>query len=379
MVVDTTLYDLLGVSSRATEDEIRKAYRKKAIQHHPNPDKPDAAKDFQEIAAAYEILSDPDSRAAYDRLGVEGMAQSNGAPTMDEDFMENLFGGGIRFGFDFGTGAGARRRPSKGEDSVIPYDVTLEDLYNGKSVKMVMEREVVCSICKGSGGRSGAKQKPCIKCDGKGRSIVHTQGGRTVKEKKRQEIFIEKGMPNGHRIILQGQGDEEPEVPPGDVIFVLQAQQHASFERSGNDLLTKVRITLSEALLGFSRVLITHMDGRGVRVSSPPGKIIRPSETIILRGEGMPIYKQSDEKGDLFVVLELEMPSEQWLKTIDVAALANLLPPKKPELLPTPSVIDEARFERSDISAFGLDDEDAWEDEENDQFDDDPIDQCRHQ
>lgn len=165
----------------------------------------------------------------------------------------------------------------------------------------------------------------------------------------------------------------QPEVPPGDVIFLLQTKQHDSFERSGNDLLTKVRITLSEALLGFSRVLITHMDGRGVRVSSPQGKVIRPNETIILRGEGMPIYKQSDEKGDLFVVLEIEMPSEQWLKTIDTTvciatiflpkntvflitgfqALANLLPPKKPELLPTPSVVDDARFERSDISAVG--------------------------
>lgn len=101
------------------------------------------------------------------------------------------------------------------------------------------------------------------------------------------------------------------------MIFVLQTQPHDSFGRSGNDLLTTVKITLSEALLGFSRILVTHMDGRGIRVSSPPGKIIRPKDTIILRGEGMPVFKQSGEKGDLFVVLDVEMPTEQWLRSVD--------------------------------------------------------------
>ncbi|KAF8591087.1 DnaJ-domain-containing protein [Ramaria rubella] len=420
MVVDTTLYDLLGVSPKASEAEIKKAYRKKAMQHHPdkNPDDPAAAQKFQEMASAYEILLDSDSRAAYDQLGMEGMSRGGGAgggPTMDEDFLESLFGGGgVRFGFDFGMGSGnPRRRPRRGEDSVIPYEVTLEDLYNGKGVKMTMEREIVCATCKGSGAKGHAKPKECAKCEGKGWTLINSQlgggrmglsrarcsecGGRgvklrekdrckkckgahTVKEKTRQEIFIEKGMPDRHRIILQGEGDQEPDVPPGDVIFVLQTQPHQSFERSGNDLLTTVKITLSEALLGFSRILITHMDGRGVRVTSPPGKIIRPKDTIILRGEGMPVYKQADEKGDLFVVLEVEMPTEQWLKSVDSEALATLLPPKKPEMVPSPAVIDEARFERSDISAFGLGDEEAWEDEDEDGYDEeDPVEQCHHQ
>jgi len=97
---------------------------------------------------SYEILIDVDARAEYDRVGVEGMARgAGGGPSMDEDFFEHLFGGGMRFGF--GMGGGPSRRPRKGEDSVIPYDVTLEDLYTGKSVKMMMEREVVCSTCKG--------------------------------------------------------------------------------------------------------------------------------------------------------------------------------------------------------------------------------------
>lgn len=110
------------------------------------------------------------------------------------------------------------------------------------------------------------------------------------------------------------------------MILQLKAKPHESFERSGNDLLTRVKITLSEALLGFSRVLVTHLDGRGVRVSSPPGKIIKPDQTIVLRGEGMPIHKHPDAKGDLYVVLSLEMPDEAWLNTVntEVSTLSNL-------------------------------------------------------
>jgi len=93
------------------------------------------------------------------------------------------------------------------------------------------------------------------------------------------------------------------------------------------------------------------MDGRGIRVSSPPGKIVRPKDTIILRGEGMPVFKQPYEKGDMFVVLDVEMPTEQWLRAVDAEALTHLLPPKKPEMIPSPATVDEARFERSDISA----------------------------
>jgi DnaJ family protein A protein 2 len=109
----------------------------------------------------------------------------------------------------------------------------------------------------------------------------------------------------------------QPDVPAGDVIIQLKAKPHESFERSGNDLLTRVKITLSEALTGFARVLVTHLDGRGVRVSSPRNKIIKPDETIILRGEGMPIHKRPDERGDLYVVLSLEMPSDSWLGAVD--------------------------------------------------------------
>jgi DnaJ homolog subfamily A member 2 len=109
----------------------------------------------------------------------------------------------------------------------------------------------------------------------------------------------------------------QPGVPTGDVVFLLKAVPHESFERSGNDLLTHITITLSEALLGFSRVIVTHLDGRGIKLSTPPGKIIKPQDSIVLRGEGMPLYRRPDEKGDLYVLFDIEMPDQNWLTSIN--------------------------------------------------------------
>ena len=211
-------------------------------------------------------------------------------------------------------------------------------------------------------------------------------------------------MANQQRIVLAGAGDEEPGIPPGDVVFVLKQTPHDSFQRSGNDLLTAVHITLSEALFGFSRILVTHLDGRGIHVSSPPGKIIKPGESIVARGEGMPTYKHPDTKGDLYIVFKIDMPGGEWLNTVNQAVrppifqpcsnshhppkqLEKLLPPKRADVEPRPAVVDEAQFELSDIADargrpfptssdfFDHDDEDEWEDEEDD--DDEP--ECRTQ
>ncbi|KAG6909944.1 hypothetical protein DXG01_014213 [Tephrocybe rancida] len=394
---------------------------KKAREHHPdkNPNDPEAHERFQELASAYEILNDPQTRDIYDERGMDGLSGRGGGPAFDpSDLFAQFFQGGGMFFDPAGPGAGKRGRGAE----VIPHEVTLEDLYNGKSVKMNMEREALCGQCHGSGAKGNAKPKPCVNCEGKGFTIVHTQispsrmgssrvmcspcqgsgeklkdkdrckkckGEKTVTEKKRQEIIIEKGMTNGQRIVLPGAGDEEPGIPAGDVVFVLKATPHESFERSGNNLLTHVKITLSEALFGFSRILLTHLDGRGIEVSSPPGKILTPEDTIILRGEGMPIYKQSD-KGDLYVILSIEMPDEQWLKTIDKKALEPLLPPKRSNPEPLPEVVTEAEFEEIDIMdvrfrsfaadqaffddlspQFGGDEDEDWEDEdeEGDEYD----------
>lgn len=296
----------------------------------------------------------------------------------EEPGLDDIFSQFFTFGFDFGP-----RKRTKGQDSVIPCEVTLEDLYNGRTLKMNMEKEVVCSTCKGSGARGNAKTKECSKCEGKGwiytqNAISSTQfgvsqatcpdckgkgerlkekdrckkckGEKTVKEKERHEIFIERGMADRQRIVLPGAGDQEPGLPAGDVVFVLRAKKHDAFERSGNDLFTSVTITLSEALLGFSRILITHLDGRGVKVTSPSGRIVRPGDTIILRGEGMPLHKRADSKGDLYVSFKIEMPDEQWLKTADTKAVEQFLPPKKTDMTPPPDIVDEVAYEQCDFA-----------------------------
>ncbi|TFK27171.1 chaperone regulator [Coprinopsis marcescibilis] len=404
MAVEFELYELLGISASASQEDIKKAYKRKVKEHHPdkNINDPDAHEKFQTMLAAYEILNDPDMREVYDTHGMEGVARGAGPNDVDPaEMFAQFFGGGGGFGFNFGPG-----RRTKGEDEVIPYEVTLEDLYNGKTVKMNMEKDIICTGCKGCGARGNAKPKKCSTCDGKGWTTINPgihrvarvqcrdckgvgerlkekdrckkcNGEKVIKETGRQEIHIEKGMTDRQRIVLAGAGDQVPDLPAGDVIFVLKAQKHEFFQRVGSDLLATAKITLTEALLGFSRILITHLDGRGVKVTSPPGKILKPNDAIILRGEGMPVYKRPDEKGDLHVVINIEMPDEQWLKTVDVAALAALLPPKKPEIDPLPEIVDEVPFEESDIGEIqgtfldqelgaAFDDEDDWEDDDDD-------------
>ncbi|KAJ3853966.1 hypothetical protein EV368DRAFT_63652 [Lentinula lateritia] len=425
----TSKLSLLGVSPSASEDEIKKAYRKKARDIHPmvivqkltldfqNRNDPDAATKFQEMAAAYEILSDPNTRALYDEGGMEGLQGGrSGGPNMDDLFTQFFTGGGSGFSFGFDMGPRSSRF-SRQNDSVLPHEVTLEDLYNGKTVKMNMEKQVLCSSCKGSGAKGHAKPKQCSTCEGSGRVYIKTQlaggqmavspqqcedcngkgeklrekdrckkckGSGTVKEKTRQEMYIEKGMADQQRIVLAGAGDEEPGVSAGDVVFVLKVLPHNSFERNGNDLLVKVKITLSEALLGFSRILLTHLDGRGIKVTSPPGKILQPDASIVIRGEGMPTYKRPDSKGDLFVLFDIEMPTESWLRSLDHQALAKLLPPKKLEMQPQPEIVDEVNFEEIDVRSQSfpasqdffdhgyanqrddIHDEDGWEDEDDD-------------
>jgi len=416
MHVETELYELLGVSFDANEDDIKKAYRRKAKQHHPdkNINDPEAGQKFQEMAAAYEILSDSQRRSVYDSHGMEGLSGPSGPGGMDAaDLFAQFFApANPMFGFDFGPDVGGGRRRGKGEDSIIPYEVTLEDLYNGKSVKMNMEKEVICGQCKGTGARGHAKAKPCSTCEGQGWTNTKTRlapgrygmtqarcteckgvgeklkekdrckrckGEKTVKEKTRQEIFVEKGMTDRQRIVLAGAGDQKPGIPAGDVIFVLKASPHESFERSGNDLLANITITLSEALLGFSRIILTHLDGRGVKMTTPPGKIIKPQDSIVLRGEGMPVSRRSDEKGDLYVIFHIEMPDEHWLKSVDVKTVEALLPPKRADVDPQPETVDEANFEESDIVDFGEGNDDGWEDEDEDEDDMGGEPDCRPQ
>ncbi|KDN45667.1 hypothetical protein RSAG8_04751, partial [Rhizoctonia solani AG-8 WAC10335] len=173
-------------------------------------------------------------------------------------------------------------------------------------------------------------------------------------------------MPNDDTTIRNQPGQET-----GDLIFVLKLKDHNSFHTHGSSLMIVVHITLSEALTGFNRVLFTHLDGRGIRVASGGKKITRSQDVIKIVGEGMPVLNTS-KKGDLYVTFVVDMPDDEWFKSLDQSALeSKLLPPKKPDL-PSNEVID-VTYTDADTDEF----DDEWEDSDDDEDEDGP--ECRHQ
>jgi DnaJ family protein A protein 2 len=212
---------------------------------------------FKEINAAYEILSDPEKRAKYDRYGLEGVDDESGAAARGEDLFSMVFGGGGR-----GRGGSGRAGPRKGPAVNHPIKVSLEDLYNGKTVKLAINRKVIvgdvkeCTACNGQGVRLEIRQiapgmitqmqRTCDRCEGQGKIA------QTKTERKVLEVHIEKGMSNGERVVFRNHADEVPGMEAGDVNFVIQEKPHDFFKRKGADLLATQTVTLNQALCGYS-------------------------------------------------------------------------------------------------------------------------------
>jgi DnaJ family protein A protein 2 len=331
---------------------------------------------FKKVKHAYEILSDPQKRDIYDTHGMAGFDPSRGMGGGDgevdiNDILAQMFGmgGGMPRG-------GGPRRPRKGPDEEQPYKVSLEDLYKGKTVKFAATKKIVCGQCKGTGAKDKVKPNQCEKCKGNGTQEFYRQvgpgmirkeealcdhcqgsgnyykekdrckkckGKRTVSEVKALEIYIPRGSMEGERIVLEGEADQNPDQIPGDIVFVLVEEEHETFSRLGDDLSTKLHVTLAEALSGFSRVVVKHLDGRGIHIDHPRGKILRPGQVLKVHGEGMPI-KRSDLKGDLYLIVEIEFPKDGWLKDDkDFEALQKLLPSPAPPI--TADEVDEADYD----------------------------------
>jgi len=277
---DTTkFYKLLEVDKSASDAEIKKAYRKLAVKHHP--DKGGDPETFKEITRAYEVLSDSEKRAKYDKFGEEGL-EGGGGGGDPSDIFDAFFGGGGRRG-----GGGGKKR-QKTKDVVQPLKVTLEQLYAGTTKKMAITRSVIdkkkgvteCRSCDGRGVkvevvRMGPMiqqmQSTCGACGGQGRSFS------TIKEREVLEVVVQKGSTDGHKIPFREMADEHPDADTGDVVFVCQQQEHPVFKRKGADLFVEKRISLVEALCGFS-LDITHLDGRKLLVKTAPGEIVRPMD-----------------------------------------------------------------------------------------------------
>lgn len=295
---------------------------------------------------------------------------------------------------------------------VHPLKVSLEDLYNGKTTKLQLSKNVLCSACNGQGGKAGAVQK-CVACRGRGMRVMIRQlapgmvqqmqsvctdcngegevinekdrckkceGHKVCKETKLLEVHVDKGMRHGQKITFSGEADQAPGVEPGDIVLVLQEKEHEDFKRDGSDLHMVQRIGLVEALCGF-QMTIAHLDGRQLLVKYPAGKVIEPGSTRMVKGEGMPQYRNPFEKGDLYIKFDVQFPENNWISPEKLNELECLLPARSenPIIAADAEEVDLTDFDRSQGSGGG-----ARREAYNDSSDEEgghhgPGVQCAHQ
>lgn len=272
------------------------------------------------------------------------------------DLFSHLFGGGGFFGGGPGGRGSQHSGPRKGKDLVHRVNVSLEDLYKGKTTKLALTRSVICSKCSGKGGKEGAVrecatchgrgirlvmrqlgpmiqqiQQPCHDCQGTGEIINQKDkcrqcnGKKTVQEKKLLEVHINKGMRGGQHITFTGESDQAPDTVPGDVVIVIEEKPHDRFKRDATTLWTDVHIDLLTALAG-GQFSIKHLDERALIVKIKPGEVIKEGALKVIHGEGMP-SERHHEPGDLYVKLSVDFPESLPIDKIPL--LEQALPARK--------------------------------------------------
>ncbi|PSN36207.1 DnaJ shv [Blattella germanica] len=282
-------YSILGVPRNANTNQIKKAYRTLAKELHPdkNQDDPDASRKFQDLGAAYEVLSDPDKRETYDRCGEDCLKKDgmmNGA-----DPFASFFGD---FGFNFGGSSNGQQETPRGADIVMDlFEMVTRHLGPGR---FQMMQQTVCDEC------------PNVKL---------------VNEERTLEIEIEPGMVDGQESKFIAEGEPHLDGEPGDLVLKIKTMPHAVFERRGDDLYTNVTLTLQDALVGFT-MEIEHLDGHKVQVSRD--KITWPGARIRKKGEGMPNYHNNNLHGTLYITFDVEFPKSE-LSEEEKKAIQNIL------------------------------------------------------
>jgi len=330
-------YAVLGVSRDASPEEIKKAYRRAAIRYHPdrNPGDADAEVRFKQCAEAYEVLSDPDKRARYDRFGKAGLRGTGVHDWAHADIQDifSMFEDVFGFGDLFGGFGGRRRRrgPEPGQSLRCFIDVTLEEVLGGAGKTVRLSRREVCEACGGTGSASGKRQtcptcggqgrvqqggglfrlvRTCPQCGGTGSSVrdpCPTCGGsRFVNRKRTIDVTIPPGVEDGQRIRYAGQGDAgEPGAPRGDLFAVVRVQEHPLLERHGRDLLCQVPISIAQAALGGQVEVPTLEGSETLEVSrgTQSGDLYR------LEGRGLPDV-HTGRRGDILVQTIVEIPKK---------------------------------------------------------------------
>lgn len=350
MVKETAYYDLLGVQPTCSQDDLKKAYRKLALKYHPDKN-PNEGERFKAISQAYEVLTNEEKRRMYD-MGGEKAIKEGGIPSRAPmDIFEMFFGGGM--------GRSERSGPRKGKDMLFALSVSLEELYNGSTRKLKVNRKELCEGCKGSGTKSGNAPEKCTTCSGSGHVFrverlgsnfvqqIQTicsscqgmgekvaakdrckkcDGNKVIKNSKVLEVHIEKGQVDGQKICFYGEADQEPGVEPGDIVVVLEQKEHDVYKRVNTfNLMITQKITLTEALCGFKKC-ITTLDNRSLILTVFPGDVVKNGDIKYINGEGMPTHRNPFEKGKLIVQFSVEFPSK--IDSSVVSRLEALLPPR---------------------------------------------------
>lgn len=325
-------YEILGVERDASSDDLKKAYRKLAMQYHPdkNPGDATAEERFKEVGQAYQTLSDDNLRARYDRYGHEGVqgAGSSGQNFGASDFTDlfsQVFGD---FGDLFGMGG---RRTRQGNDLRYDVELTLDEAYSGKAIPVEIPKLEKCETCKGTGYRPGTSPRSCPQCAGRGRVVfqqgffsvqqtcprcqgrgeivtdpcLECRGEGRLRRSKKLTVTIPKGVDDGMVLRMNGQGDAGPHgAPPGNLLVGIHVKPHSLFQRKGDDLNVVWKVSMTEAALGATLTVPT-LEGEET-VAIPEGA--QTGETFVLRGKGMP-HLQRNGHGDLNVRIFVETPT----------------------------------------------------------------------
>jgi len=332
-------YEVLGVSRDADDATIKKAFRKLARELHPdvNSHDPDAEDKFKEAAEAYEVLSDPERRATYDRYGHEGLRSGGWAPNYEafgsvSDIFEAFFGGSSAFGDLFG--ARAAGGAVQGGDVAVSAEISLSDALHGTTAEVGYEVVAVCEHCRGNGAEPGTPIETCPRCQGSGqlRAVQRTPFGQVMRtavcdtchgdgrvpkepcevchgrgrkvERPKVSIDIPAGIADGQRVRVTGRGHAgERGGPAGDLYVLVRVREDSRFLRDGDDLVTAVDVAAPQAALGTT-VKVPTVDGE-TELEIPAGT--QPHETLLIRGAGMPALR-GRRTGDLRVVVNVVVP-----------------------------------------------------------------------
>lgn len=348
-------YEVLGVGRQASEDEIKKAYRKLAFKYHPDRNQGDkeAEAKFKEAAEAYDVLRDPDKRARYDQFGFAGLGQGGGPGFGNADDIFSHFGD--IFGDLFGGFGGQTRNsgPVVGSDLRYTLSITFEQAAHGDSIKLTLPRHKQCPDCHGTGAAAGSKREKCPHCHGTGQ-IRHSQGFFTmatpcqacegtgeiiknpckkcrgeglVRENHELSVKIPAGVDSGTRLRVRGEGECSPNGGPnGDLYVVIDVKDSKRFQRQNQDLLCTEKISFVQAALGTT-ITIAGIDEE-IPLKIPRG--VQSGTRLRIPGQGMP-YINRKQRGDLYVEVIVVTPTklssrqEELLREFDAAGEESLL------------------------------------------------------